>query len=209
MKSRTLKRWLPWLAVSLAAGQVALILVSWLIAAAMPQSGVHSLLSSEGVRWFFSQFVHAVGCPPVVWLILLSMGWGALNVGGLREMLASLMQKDSHRMTYRERFALVMVITEALLVLVVMLLLTCTPHAVLLNVTGGLSSGAFPDSVIPVFSFLMVLTGLTYGALCGRLSSLQEACEALASGIRSTASWWLIAVLGAEFYASLVFVFCG
>ena len=45
--------------------QIILILVSWLITAAMPELFVRSLLSSEGIRWFFGQFTSNIGTSSV------------------------------------------------------------------------------------------------------------------------------------------------
>ena len=42
--------------------EVLLVIVSWLLSAAMME-GVRSLLSSEGVRWFFGSFTMIVASP--------------------------------------------------------------------------------------------------------------------------------------------------
>ena len=52
-----MKNKLGTIACLLAVVQVMLILVSWVIAAAFPELNTHSLLSSEGIRWFFGRFV--------------------------------------------------------------------------------------------------------------------------------------------------------
>ena len=157
--NRKQNRWILLLSVFLAVGQVTVVMLSWLIASLWPQVGVRSLLSSEGIRWFFGNFMVNIACAPVVWLLLLSIGWGAFVRSGLWSSLSRAVSCP-HRttdaasqkvgsLTYREHFALIVVAIEALLIIAVMLLLTCIPHAVLLNVEGGLSSGAFPDSIIP------------------------------------------------------------
>lgn len=215
--NRKQNRWILLLSVFLAVGQVAVVMLSWLIASLWPQVGVRSLLSSEGIRWFFGNFTENIACAPVVWLLLLSIGWGAFVRSGLRRSVGRTLscshrttetstQKDGS-LTYREHFALIVVAIEALLTIAVMLLLTCIPHAVLLNIEGGLSSGAFPDSIIPVIAFTMTLMGLTYGSLCGKLNSLSDYGEALSFGIRLTAAWWPPVILTVQFWASLLFVF--
>ena len=195
-------------AASLALGiaQILLIVLSWLIAAAFPQIGMRSLLSSEGIRWFFGQLVNNLACPLLVWMILLSLAWGAVTRSGLSEKIIRLLSRDSH-LSYRERFAFVMVGIEILLIAGIMILLTSVPHAVLLNVTGGLDSGAFPASIVPVIAFSMVVIGVTYGCLCGWLNTVTEVCNALASGIRDSAGWWLPLLLAVELFESARFVF--
>ena len=200
-------RWVPPLTVVLAVAQVAVIMSSWLVAALWPQSGVRSLLSSEGIRWFFGQFTHNIACAPVVWLLLLSMGWGAMQRGGLWNCLRRLLcHAQGASLKANTRFALFVVTIEVLIVVAVMVLLTCLPHAVLLNVQGGLCSGAFPASIVPVAAFTMVFTGLTFGSLGGALPSLDDHLEALSHGIRQTASWWLPVILSVQLYYSLRFI---
>ena len=48
---------MAWVALLLGVGQVVLILTSWLLTAAMPENFPRSLLSDEGIRWFFGRFV--------------------------------------------------------------------------------------------------------------------------------------------------------
>ena len=60
----------------LAIAQIVLVLVSWLIAAAMPELAVRSLLSSEGIRWFFGHFIRNLATPFLVWILLLCIAFG-------------------------------------------------------------------------------------------------------------------------------------
>ena len=63
--------------------QIALVLVSWLITAAMPDVFPRSLLSPEGIRWFFGTFTANLQSPWLVWLLLISIAWGTLRASGL------------------------------------------------------------------------------------------------------------------------------
>ena len=67
-----IKRVLSYAVILLLIAQVLLVLVSWLLSASMTE-GVHSLLSSEGIRWFVGQYVNMLASPLLVWLLLLSM----------------------------------------------------------------------------------------------------------------------------------------
>ena len=51
------KKVLAYLALLLGIAEVVVILVSWLLTAAMPESFTHSLTSPEGIRWFTGHFV--------------------------------------------------------------------------------------------------------------------------------------------------------
>ena len=69
-----MKRWLAHIAMLLLVGQLLLLLVSWLLSAVFPVSGIHSLLSGEGLRWFFGSFADMLATPVLVWILLRSMG---------------------------------------------------------------------------------------------------------------------------------------
>ena len=50
--------------------EAVLILLSWILSA-MRVDGVRSLLSGEGVRWFFGNFTSMVASPWLAWLMLM------------------------------------------------------------------------------------------------------------------------------------------
>ena len=52
--------------------EAVLILLSWILSA-MRVDGVRSLLSGEGIRWFFGTFTSMVASPWLAWLVLMLM----------------------------------------------------------------------------------------------------------------------------------------
>ena len=66
----------------LVVAQLLLFILSWLLSA-MRLEGVRSLLSSEGIRWFFGQFTANVASPWLVWLLLILIALGALQKSGV------------------------------------------------------------------------------------------------------------------------------
>ena len=175
-----------YIVILLSASQLILILLSWLITAAYPDKTVHSLLSSEGIRWYFGRFVDNLQTPVLVWLLLLGMAWGALDKCGIFHYQPSL---------YRHRLAMRLVIAEIALCIVVMLLLTAIPH------------GSFSASIIPVLSFMAVVAGGSFGLLSGHYQGFSELVDSLSEGLRHIAVLFVLYVLGAQLYASLHFVF--
>ncbi len=99
--------------------QIVLVLASWLITAAMPEVFPRSLLSPEGIRWFFGTFTANLQSPWLVWLLLISIAWGTLRASGLLNY--------DHKV-YRQRNALRLVCLEFVLFIGVMLLLTLIPQ---------------------------------------------------------------------------------
>lgn len=193
---------LPYLSVCLVVLQLLLILVSWLVAAARPDWAVHSMLSSEGVRWFLSRFVWNLGSPLFVWIVLLGMAWGVFESSRLASALCHI-----RSLYYQERFALRLVWLEVFAFAVVLLLLTAVPHAILLSVTGSLWQGAFPQSIVPVIALLLMVTGGSYGFVSGTYHSVVDIFEDLVKGIAKIAPLLVVYILAAQLFHSVLFVF--
>ena len=192
-----MKRLLPFVALTLALAETVVVLLSWLLSAAFPATGLRSLLSSEGLRWFFGHYADMMATPLLVWLLLLAMAGGCLRQSGLLEVHRPL----SHR---QQRGLWAAGLTMAVCLLV-MLLLTLVPHAVLLSAVGGLFPSAFSASLIPSTAFTLLLVSLTYGLMSGSYRTLQSAYDSLLYGIRAASSVLLFYILLIQFYYSLLF----
>ena len=119
---------MPHIAVTLFVAQLLVMLVSWLLSAVFPDSGIRSLLSAEGLRWFFGHFSYLLATPLLVCLLLLSMAYGVFCRCGLL----------SYQHSYRERRALTMTLLLAAVAVILLLLMAAVPHAVMLSATGSL-----------------------------------------------------------------------
>ena len=198
---------LSYVALALIIAQVALFLVSWLITAARPEIAMHSLLSSEGLRWFLQN----LATPVLVWLLLISVAYGCVVSSGLGDVLrvcfGASKKAEASSLSYRQRFALRAVIFELGLVIIAMLLLTAVPHAALLSVTGQLFPSSFSASIVPVVAFALCIFSITYGVMSGRFHSVPEIFRSISAGIAPTTPLWLLYILAAEFYFSVRFVF--
>ena len=128
-----LKKYLPHIAFLLFAVQLLLMLVSWLLAAAIPTSGVRSLLSSEGLRWFLGHFSDMLGTTVLLCLLLLLMAYGCLKNCGILQFKSS----------YRQRRALAITLLLMVVYVGFVALLVMMPHAVLLSATGTLWPSPF------------------------------------------------------------------
>ena len=189
------------IALFLGISMIALVLISWLITAAIPEIAMRSLLSSEGIRWFFGHFVDNLAtCSRLdgaYWHFL-----RALIHSGLFQALRTRRSLD-----YPKRFALHLVLFEMILITAIILLLTVIPHAILLSVTGNLIPSSFSNSIIPIICFSICVFSVSYGLMRGTLQSLQSIFRCLSVGITYTTSIWLLYILGAELYFSILFVF--
>ena len=93
-----MKKIVPYIALVLVLAELTLILLSWLLSAAMPNSGVRSMLSGEGIRWFLGHFGTILATPILSWILLAAIALGCLKCCGVFS--------PSSPLTYRERRAL-------------------------------------------------------------------------------------------------------
>ena len=176
--------------------EVVLILLSWILSA-MRVEGVRSLLSGEGIRWFFGNFTSMVASPWLVWLILLLISGGCLWMTVPRKW----------RGGYRDKVACRVSLAFLIIYVGIICLLTLMPHAILLSTTGSLFPSAFSRALVPIVAFGICLVGLSFGLMSGRLRSLSDVLESLSAGLRWGAPLIVIYILFIQFYHSLRFVF--
>lgn len=189
---------MAWVALLLGVGQVVLILTSWLLTAAMPESFPRSLLSAEGIRWFFGRFVGNVESPLLVWLLLFSFMLGALQYSGILHYRSS---------EYRQRIAMRLALFEGIFFSLLILALVLVPHAILLNVMGGLLPSSFSASIVPYCCFSLMVMSVSFGVMSDRMKGVASVYEALVSGVGKMGGLLLIYVIGAQLYHSIIFLF--
>ena len=193
-----------------------LFILSWLLYATRME-GVRSLISSEGIRWFFGSWQTLFASPLLVWLLLCLIAWGCLRKSGLIKLftfhsslftsLSSLFTFHSSLFTYRDRLALRVSLVFLVIYLVILALLTLTPHAILLSATGHLFPSAFSRSLVPVIAFGVCLVSVTFGLVSGRLRSLADILDALSTGIAHGASLIVVYLFAIQLFESIRFVF--
>lgn len=182
----------------LALAQIVLVLLSWLITAAMPEAFPRSMLSPEGIRWFFGSFSDNLESPWLVGLLLICIAWGTLQTSGLLHF---------DRTIYRHRNALRLVLIELVLFVAVILLLTVVPHAILLNVMGGIEASSFSRSILPYICFAIIVMSLSFGAVSNRLQGIEAMGESVSEGIRMAAPYFVIYILANQLYSSIEYLF--
>lgn len=181
--------------------QILVILGSWFITVMFPTLPVRSLLSSEGIRWFLGQYTSNLASPLLVWLVLAGMTYGALRSSGLSRAIMYF-----SNISYRQRFALKVVVAELIFFAIVLFLMTFLPQAILLSVTGELFPSSFSRSLIPFVCFLLTLFSITYGLINASFSSITDIFNSLTSGIIAISPWLVIYVFVIQLYYSILFV---
>ena len=188
---------LAWTALALSAGQVAITLASWLLTAAWPENYTRSLLSAEGIRWFFGHFQDNLPSPVLIWLLVGSVAYGAFCGSGLRHY---------SRTEYRQRFAMRVACFVLVVLVLVMLALTLLPHALLLNVMGGLMPSSFSRAIIPYCSFAVMAVSACYGLLSGNMTGVEGVFGALCCGVARCAPLYVLYVLAAQLFCSVEYL---
>lgn len=189
-------RFVPGILIALLLLQLLLVVASWLINAMLPHTHIRSLLSGEGIRWLFAHAVDNQLSPLLPWLMMVSMACGAVRFL-LRLPVGLRLVDHPGRVT----------VAVLLFPVAALLLLTCTPHALLLGVDGALFPGSFARAVVPVSAFLVLAAAVVYGLLCGRLRTLAETFQMVVSGLYTLVPWIPVYMAGIQLWESIRFVF--
>ena len=190
------------LALVLGVFQLIAVLGSWIFKAVNPELPIRSLLSAEGIRWMVGSIGDNLAGRGLVWLLLGSMAFGSVKFCGILDV-----PRKWKAMSFWDHFGLMVALAELLVIVVLTLLLTVLPHAVLLGVTGNLYPSSFSKSLFFIVCLSVCLISVSFGVVSSRLRSLEEVCDCLVAGIAYTLPLWLIYVLAIELYASLQFIF--
>ena len=208
---------LGYIVLVLLVAQLALILLSWLVTAAFPELPMRSVLSSEGIRWFFGSFVSNQLSPLLIYFIMAVMAVGACVrsrlYDALRETLSNTRSSlttssdHQHKVHYREKVGLRIALVEFIVYVIIMVLLTAIPHAILLSVTGQLFPSSFSSSFIPSLSLIIIIMSLTYGVASGTIDSVAKMHKVLVGGLEVGSRLVPTYVVGIQLYMSIRYVF--
>ncbi|WP_449021144.1 AbgT family transporter [Prevotella jejuni] len=208
---------LGYIVLVLLVAQLALILLSWLVTAAFPELPMRSVLSSEGIRWFFGSFVSNQLSPLLIYFIMAVMAVGACVrshlYDALRETLSNTRSSlttssnHQHKVHYREKVGLRIALVEFIVYVIIMVLLTAIPHAILLSVTGQLFPSSFSSSLIPSLSLIIIIMSLTYGVASGTIDSVAKMHKVLVGGLEVGSRLVPTYVVGIQLYMSIRYVF--
>ena len=192
---------LGWLCLVTVIAETLLVILSWLLSA-MRVEGVRSLLSSEGIRWFFSSFSDLIASPVLVWLLVLMCALGCLQKSRVTTIFSG---KKS--INFRDRLALYVALAFLLIYVVIILLLTLMPHAILLSATGHLFPSAFSRSLVPIIAFGISIFSVAFGLMSGVMRNLSDILQALSFGIAKGAPLLVFYLFAVQLVGCLRFVF--
>ena len=192
---------LGWLCLVTFIAETLLVILSWLLSA-MRVEGVRSLLSSEGIRWFFSSFNDLRASPVLVGLLVLMCALGCLQKSRVTTIFGG---KKS--INFRDRLALYVALAFLLIYVVIIILLTLMPHAILLSATGHLFPSAFSRSLVPIIAFGICIFSVAFGLMAGVMQNLSDILQALSFGIAKGAPLLVFYLFAVQLVGCLRFVF--
>jgi p-aminobenzoyl-glutamate transporter AbgT len=185
---------------------IGIILYSWLASAA--GFNVESLLSADGIRWAFSHIVTEKGSRGLVYLLILIVTWGTLKGSGILSCIELIITSrlHTHKLTFRQRHALLLAMTLACIWICVMLIGILFPHALLLNVTGEFLPSPFLGGFISGLCLGIIFTSISFASLAGTLRTWNDYLVLLTKGIGQYG--WLILsyMFGAQVWKSFVYM---
>ena len=192
---------LGWLCLVTVIAETLLVILSWLLSA-MRVEGVRSLLSSEGIRWFFSSFNDLIASPVLVGLLVLMCALGCLQKSRVTTIFGG---KKS--INFRDRLALYVALAFLLIYVVIIILLTLMPHAILRSATGHLFPSAFSRSLVPIIAFGICIFSVAFGLMAGVMQNLSDILQALSFGIAKGAPLLVFYLFAVQLVGCLRFVF--
>ena len=192
---------LGWLCLVTVIAETLLVILSWLLSA-MRVEGVRSLLSSEGIRWFFSSFNVLIASPVLVGLLVLMCALGCLQKSGVTSIFGG-----RKTINFRDRLAIYVALAFVLIYVVIIILLTLMPHAILLSATGHLFPSAFSRSLVPIIAFGICIFSVAFGLMAGVMQNLSDILQALSFGIAKGAPLIVFYLFAVQLVGCLRFVF--
>jgi p-aminobenzoyl-glutamate transporter AbgT len=206
-RGKFLRTLIYWITLLFALAQILLVLASWLLTAAMPDASLHSLLSGGGIRWFFGNFATNLADSMLVYIIVLVIAWGSIRASGMCEALSALVGLRRSPLTSQQKFALKGSLFLLLVEVLVVVLLTFLPHAILLSITGELFPSSFSAGLIPILAFMGTSVAIFYSLLSKKLQSVYEVGQAMCSASSWLMPLLLLYVFASVFYHSFSYVF--
>ena len=185
---------------SLLLAEALLVILSWLLSAMMME-GVRSLLSSEGIRWYFGSFTTMMASPLLVWLLLILSALGCVQQSRVVEL------SQARPITYRKRIALRVAFVFLVIYVAIIGLLTLMPHAILLSATGELFPSAFSRSLVPIVAFGFILFSVSFAMVAGHVRTFSDILQLVSFGIAKGAPFVIVLILLIQIWESIRFVF--
>jgi len=195
LKSRSIaSKILQWLFIAIAVLFVVLLVTSWIVA--VYDESVNALLSVNGFRWFFSNFVNNFGTVPLAEII-----FGMLGISTLYE--SGILNITRKHVSLKQRNALKITSLGVGITLVLFLALMLMPNAILLSVFGELYDSPFTRGLYGFIIVLFILAGNIFGYTSGKYVSFDDFFHAQIAIFSRIGNYFVILFLASQFVCCL------
>ena len=109
-------------------------------------------------------------------------------------------------MNMQKKLALNVVLVELCTFIVLIVLLTAMPHAVLLSVTGELFPSSFSKGLIPMLCFIVTILSISYGLVSGCIKGVYDIWDSMTTGVNFLPAVCFVYILLLQFVSSLSYV---
>jgi len=195
----------PYVCLTLSLAEVIVIVGSWVIGVLMPDSGIRSMLASDSIRWFFSNFTSFVSGKVLAWILLLSMAWSSVRVCGLFSK-RHFANGNYRHLSVNDKVAMACAVVAVVFCVAVVLLLTAAPQAALLSVSGSLYPSPFSKSIVAIVSFIAIFTSIVYGVMSGRYRRVADVFVPLRDGVARSAWLVVVYIFAAQLFYTLIYI---
>jgi len=185
--------------------EVLAIVGSWIITSMDTDSGMQSLLSAEGVRWYIGSYADVLAKPLLVWILLCGCAYGILKDSCIADILKRLYNKQPTE--YIERMALQASCIVGILIVIAVLLLVIGPHVILLSATGTISNSSFSEGIVPIAVFLLTAIGITYGYCSSKFRGVVELFDACIKGVTTIVPVLILYIFIVHLYMTIGHIF--
>lgn len=186
---------------SLCCIQAAIILLSWIVGALLPECNIRNMLSGEAIRWFCGHFVEFCSSPVLVWILLLSMSFGTCRASGILRLRIPDIANVRHI-----RSAVIAASLAGVACIFAVCMLTLPSHAVLLSAVGTMFPSPFSVAIVPFVSLFVFIVSAVYGIASNNISSIHEITESLVSGVHLAAPLLILFIFAAMVVNSILYV---
>lgn len=195
--------------------QVIVIIGSWIASVLVADGSIHSLLTAEGVRWFIGDFSRMLSTPVLFNILIVGMAVGVIRESHILTVMLHYLRSRRRadaitpgitQKGYSELIALQLSIATALVMVVVIILLSCLPHAILLSATGTVLNSSLFSGLIPMLCFVAISSATLFGYASRHFQGFLAVFRAMEHGVTLSAPFILFYIFALQLYILIMYV---
>ncbi len=187
--------------VSLCVCQVLVVLFSWVASILLPNSGITSLLGSEGLRWLFSSYERNAHTSLLFYCLLACVAFGAFFKSGLVKKIASYATCN-----YNERLGVSVFFICIFVAFALCMIFAFYPHSFLLSIDGTILSATYFKAVLIVVAVALIIGSCLFILFTNSVTPYDNILESLTIGLKYAAPFVVIYFVLSELVCSILYV---